>query len=292
MGWELKTTPVSMPATRELAREFAEMTPAPHDRALSKRRLDIYEKLVEARQFRPVTWARAWCLETQDWYRVNGKHTSVLLSERFKTIPRGFHVIVENYECDTLEDVARLYATFDSKTQSRTANDIYVSFAHVNPQLREMSSRFIQSLVSGVGYHTWGEDYWAKQPADRAEEILDHVPFCLWCREMFDQKERDYRHLTRQAVIAAMLGSWLRSVDKATAFWGLVRDESGPEPTTGDRVLAKWLFTSKIKGRAVKSGAVTVREMYVRCIQGWNAWRRGEKTVLRYYPDKEVPNFV
>lgn len=293
MAWELKTTPVSLPATKELAREFAEMSPAPHDRPLSRRRLEVYHKLLESRQFRPVTWAKAWCLETQDWYRVNGKHTSTLLNE-VKVIPKGFSVIIESYECDTLEDVARLYGTFDSKMQSRTAQDIYISFAHVSPELRDMRGRFITSLVAGIGYHTWGEDYTKKQPAERAELLMDYLPFCSWAWGLLEVDSQETRNMSRQGVMAAMLQTFLKSAVKSTEFWTAVRDETGSSPDCPDRVLSKWLSQAKVKGRSpTRSGmTVTTREMVARCIHGWNAWRRGERTNLRYYADKEVPSAI
>jgi hypothetical protein len=291
MGWELKTTPVSVAATRELAKEFAEMTPAPHDRALSERRLEVYEKLVEGRQFRPVTWAKAWCLETQDWYRVNGKHTSVLLAERLKTIPKGFHVIIETYECDTLEDVAKLYATFDSKMQSRTARDIYLSFASTCPELAEMDGRFLTGVVSGMGYHSRGDDYWDMQPAERAEILLSDTDFVVWAWRLFGPPQENVGHvrkILRQGILAAMYGTYLKDRVRAEEFWKLVRDESSPTPDTPDRKLARYLATVTTR----QGGHMATREMMVKAIHAWNAWKRKEKSNLNYYKDKEVPKIL
>src|SRR5262249_19606940 len=132
MPWKLVGRPKTIRMTRSFAQEFAQMDPCPHDRPLSERRLSAYRALFLEGTFRPCTWARAYCEETRGWYRVNGKHTSTILS-MMENIPE-FYVTVEEYQCDSLNDVARLYATFDSKLQSRNARDIYISFAGTVPE--------------------------------------------------------------------------------------------------------------------------------------------------------------
>ncbi len=136
MGWKLISKPQTVRVTKKIAKEFAEMDPAPHDRPLSERRLQVYQRIFTDGGFRPCTWAKAICEETNGIYRVNGKHTSTFLSG-LETLPE-YYVTIEDYQCDTLEDVARLYATFDSKMQSRTASDINMSFAATIPELREL----------------------------------------------------------------------------------------------------------------------------------------------------------
>lgn len=109
MSWKLISRPKTQKVTKALAKQFAEMDAAPHDRPLSERRLQVYTRLLNEGQFRPVAWTLATCRETGGTYRINGKHTSVMLSN-LEDIPE-FYVTIEEYSCDTLEDVARLYAT-------------------------------------------------------------------------------------------------------------------------------------------------------------------------------------
>src|SRR4051812_22803639 len=111
MGWKLTGRPKTQKVTKALAKAFVDMEAAPHDRPLSERRLQVYEKLLYMGEFRPVTWASAYCVETGETYRVNGKHTSIMLSG-LEVLP-DFFVTIEEYECDTLQDVAKLYSTFD-----------------------------------------------------------------------------------------------------------------------------------------------------------------------------------
>lgn len=58
MSFKLVGKPVTLQVTRELAEEFVNMDPAPHDRPLSERRLQVYERLLNEGRFRPVTWAK------------------------------------------------------------------------------------------------------------------------------------------------------------------------------------------------------------------------------------------
>ncbi len=304
--WKLIGKPKTLRVTKKLATEFAEMDPAPHDRPLSERRLQVYQRLFNEGSFRPCTWASALCTETEGLYRVNGKHTSVLLSG-LDVLPE-YYVTVEEYECDTLEDVAKLYATFDSSLQSRTARDIYLSFAATVPELKVCPANTIVLAVTGMSLHL-GQSYLGtgttstrNQPAERAELLLEYPEFVLWLDSILSagsegraeaiKGRRHARHLMRQPVTAAMFACFQKSKLAAEQFWTAVRDETGTVPTLPDRKLARYLLTVGVeKGAGTKRvHPVSPREMYVKCLHGWNAWRKNEPTDLRYYADKDVPS--
>lgn len=300
MSWKLIDRPKTSRVTRAIATEFATMDPAPHDRPLSERRLVVYQRLLKSGSFRPVTWAKATCVETNSTYRVNGKHTSVMLSG-LETIPE-FYVTIESYECDTLDDVARLYSTFDSSIQSRSANDIYLSFAGTITELKGVRSRTITNAASGMAMSTWQMTYNTQhQPAERAELLLDHPDFVLWLDSIYHTGEEggrsltEAKHIHRVAVAAAMFDSWRKSQDDATTFWLAVRDETGTNPNNPDRVLAKFLSVSSVNtgnGSRVRRDfrRADPREIYVKCLHAWNAWRKGDTTRLNYHIDSEIPS--
>lgn len=298
MSWRLIDKPKTQAASKKLAKEFAEMDPAPQDRPLSERRLQVYEKIMRAGGFRPVSWASAYCISTSGTYRVNGKHTSVLLSGMEN--PPELYVTVERYECDELEDVARLYATYDSKMQSRTIGDINRSFAATIPELVDVASRNINLVVGAIAYFKQptasGRD--RDQPADRAEALFDNIGFALWIERLLGRRHGSGKtgHLCRMPVVAAMYGGYLKSQRDASAFWAAVRDETGERPDLPDRKLARWLLTatSRIGNRSDKPlrYRVSDREIYAKCVHGWNAWRKGESTNLNYYAEAKLPNIV
>jgi hypothetical protein len=309
MAWSLIDRPKTMKINKTLAEKYAEMEPAPHDRPLSERRLQIYERLFREGQFRPVTWASAYCKETGGLYRVNGKHTSILLAN-MTDLPE-FYVTVESYECDTLADVAALYATFDSRTQSRTAQDIYRSFAGTSSKLASISSRVISCCASGFNMWENRSGYEVKYHGDaveKAERLLEHEEVVVWVNDLLScEREKmggactkigrlESKHLARAPVVGAMFGTYLKYLKGATEFWTLVRDESGPINTTPDRKLARYLHQINVKSGGVILGAnpkgtrAEPREVIVKCIHAWNAWRGDQSTELRYYPNADIPD--
>src|SRR5579871_4306318 len=151
--WKMLEKPRTMLASKALVQELVEMEPAPYDRALSERRLLVYERILKEGSFRTVTWAAATCHETNNTYRVNGKHTATLLAKQ-NPIPE-FHVTVERYACDTLQDVANLYNTFDSSLASRTASDINRAFAATIRELDGCPPRIVDLTVKAAAFHAW-----------------------------------------------------------------------------------------------------------------------------------------
>jgi hypothetical protein len=297
MAWRVKSSPKAAKVTAKMAKEWAEMDTVQMDRTLSERRLGVYRRLLMRGEFRPVTWAKVWCKETGQEYRVNGKHTSTLLaSVDLKTVPDQ-QVIIETYEADSLEDVARLYSTFDSRQQTRTVGDINRSFASTIPELADLNDVQINLAVSALAFNLWPttEGGWAgkgKTAAERAELMFDNVDSILWINSLI-QKNPDCRHMWRVPVAAAMIGTYLKNKQGATQFWTAVRDETGANPDLPDRKLARWLLTMRVR---VSAGATEgkrwraePREFYVRCIHAWNAWRQNKPTDLKYYSESDIP---
>ncbi len=92
-------------------------------------------------------------------------------------------------------------------------------------------------------------------------------------------------------VVGAMFGTYNKNEQNSTVFWRAVRDETGETPNCADRRIAKYL--SLARNRSSYNTKATrlspVREIYVKCIHAWNAWRKNVTTNLNYHPDKEVP---
>ncbi len=292
--YELIEPPKTRKVTKVLAREFVEMDAAPNDRALSERRLAVYERIIQQQGFRPCCWARAHCVETGTVYRVNGKHTSTLFST-LDPLPE-LYVVIEDYKCETLEDVARLYGSFDSRTQSRTAREINASFAGTVAELADVPRKIIDVCVSGISFHLWGSQYGQRPAAERAELMLDQVEFVLFTEDLVGAGHSSdaYRKLGRGPVAAAIFATYKKAPNKAKEFWEAVRDETGSVPSLPDRKLAKFLVVA-----AVDTGVgsqryrkAEAREFYVRSLHAWNAWRRGENTDLKYYKDAKIPTVI
>lgn len=290
--WNYEERPKTVRASKALVAEFCNMTPAPRDRPLNERKLAAYHRILSQGSFRPVTWASAKCKETGETYRVNGKHTSLMLSEH-ESIPE-FYINLERYSCDTLEGVANLYSTFDTRESSRNTSDINASFAGTIPELADVPSRIVNLSVTAIAYNKWLNGYTLQPATERAALLLDNVPFVMWLHEILSASPKP-KHLLRGAVCAAMCGSFEKSRKDASEFWTAVRDETGPAPSTSDRRLNKFLCMHAVAlgkgGASTGNRKATAKEFYVKCIHAWNAWRRGETTDLKYFAAAKIPSF-
>lgn len=293
MSWKLTGQPKTQRVTEALARKFSEMEPAPDDRPLSENRLRVYQKIIQEGNFRPCQWAAAYCKETGGTYRVNGKHTSTLMSA-LDPLPE-LYATVEYYECDTLHDVSRLYATYDSKMMARNANDIYHSFAACVPDLKNVARRVIERVPGAITYAVYQDEGRSKtQPPDRAEYLLEYPDFAVWVDKIIGS---GVTHLGRVPVMAAMFLTYQRAPRIAAEFWAAVRDETGEKPDLPDRKLAKWLLlNSGSVSRRQQSTRIDARyrirdrEYFVKCLHAWNAYREGSGTNLNYHANAKVPD--
>ncbi|VTR92126.1 unnamed protein product [Gemmata massiliana] len=298
MVWTLNGVPEATYVTSELANNFANMEAAHTDRPLSDRRLEVYQRYLESGEFRPVVWAKAFCKETKKFYRVNGKHTSTLFSQL--DLPRipPLLAIVEEYVCDTLADVARLYNTYDSTVQGRSSGDINKAVSACIPSLDEVDGKFINLAVAALAFAedptTQGRFVGSSEDStrhaltapERAEVLNEHTDEVLWLYKLTGNKLKGSL-LHRVPVAAAIVTTKRVDENAALEFWTAVRDRSGPSPDCQDRVLGEFLMTSKLKSDGNHS-----REFYCRCLSHWNYWRKGEKKVVRYLMDSPIPQVV
>lgn len=284
--------------TTSLARRFWEMDPAPGDRLTSERRMQMYERILRQGGFHPPTWASATCEETGGEYRVNGKHTSGLFLGLAAEFP-GHTAIIEKYKCRTLEDVSRLYGTFDSAIMSRRAADINRSVAATVTELADVPATVINACVSGIAQNmergAW-RNVSNRPLGERAEALFDHTDFVLWVNSVLGAGDQT-RHIRRQGVICAMFDTFQKNKAQATAFWCAVRDETGPRPTNPDRALARWLLTtivtSKANARSKEKKKADAREFYVNGLIAWNAFRESrEIKAFKYRESMKVPKCV
>ncbi len=293
--WKLTGHPKTQQVTSELARKFANMDAAPDDRPVSENRLRVYEKLMREGKFRPMTWAAAVCKETGGTYRVNGKHTSILCAELpLKEIPH-LYAVVEYYDCEDLGDVSRLYSTFDSKMQSRTVSDINRSFAACVPQLEHIPLHTVNMCISAIWYSSIQKEYGGVPPQERAEVLFDHHDFVAWVDNIIGRKNQ-FNYLKKYATVAAMYLTWSKAPRIATDFWQEVRDDTGPSPQSPSRVLSRFLLMTYGRGNSLRSRRnlmtarpVQPRELFVKSLHSWNAYRMGEQTRLAYHPNAEIP---
>lgn len=301
-GWRQTGKPQTARITKKLATEFALMTPAPGDRPLSPRRNDLYKAFIKAKMFRSPEWAKAYCKETRTTYRVNGKHTSGIMAG-WDAAEDGqypeLYATIATYECDELKDVAELYATFDSKSTTRTNTDINWMFASAVPELAGINKWIIDRLVTGINFSPSKGTYAAKTPTERAEVLLTETDFCVWMyHNLIANVTKDVSakqgRLMRSSVTSAIYQTYKVNKEHALAFWMAVREETDPTPDTPARKLARYLsqvtlYRFRTSTTREAKSVVDIREMGAKCLHAWNAYRSGSPTDLRYYPAAPYP---
>lgn len=299
MAWTMKGEPKTVAVTPKLAETYRDMEAVYTDRPLKQRRVDKYKQMVEEGKFRPALWARAYCKETKRWYRVNGKHVSTLFCDlNLKSYP-NLRVTLEDYQCDTLADLADLYSTFDSAIQSRTATDVYVSFAATIPKLAHVTPRTLRLVVTALAFAKWpdnnGRGGNLTSQTDRAALLFDGVDDVLWLIPLLGPigGSNDERCMQRAPVNGAMVLTYRKDCKAATAFWLAVKNNTGAE----DMLPARRLHTHLIKtglggGSSHKKNLTTPRAHFVHCVRAWNAWRTGTVLDMNYSPEESLPEVV
>ena len=292
MAWRERERPRFVRLTQKLAETFAAMQSAPHDRPLTNSRIAFFRNEIAAGRFRTCEWASAFCEATGETYRVNGKHTSSIFATMNGEMP-DIMVSVQTYDCETLEDVADLYSTFDSQQSARKSSDINRIHSAAHPDLIGLPARVINVAVSGMAFAFWERGAWGHTSMQRAVLMLKCPEFPVWLNTVASENPSDSKIIMRTGPAAAMFKTWLKDTPAATTFWQLVRDGSGKDHHSADRILNKHLLMTTTMSGGGTGGAkkkiASVHEMYIRCLHAWNAWRSNEKTSLRYTAGCKTP---
>lgn len=282
--------PKLVPLTARLAAKFATMDRFPRDREIQKNRTDFLREEINSGRFRGCEWASCHVKEVGVTYRMNGKHSSNIFHEMYtaeQPVPDCM-ILVREYECDTMEEASRLFATFDAKQNARSKADVIRGFAVASSATADFSPRLLSVLTAAVAYTTWGDAYRRYSPADQAALLLQHEEFATWIKDLVGGKNKA-KHMIRMSVFAAMLKTWEKDADAALEFWTEIRDDSDAPKDAPQRVLYRYLVQAKVGGRDATE-RVGEKEVLSKCLQAWNAWRAKEKTVkLKYAKDAALP---
>jgi len=290
--WRKSESTKVLKATKSLATEWANMEGVPNDRLLDPVREARRKKDLDEGRLRDIEWSKCFCEETGKWYRINGKHTSNMLSKQ-ETIPSDLQIAVQTYHADTLADAADLYATFDDRSSLRTLGDISKATMAAVPELVEFPKKFIGLAVTGMSLAIDGIPPPKRiSAADKARRLVTDTQFVIWLHEIFIS-EKTAKHLWRGPVVAAIYSTYQKNRKDAFQFWILVRDETSTSPNTADRKLARWLNSVSIDNGqgaiAPRHKKTNTKECMAKCLTAWNAWRKGMPSDLKYYPEKRIP---
>lgn len=196
--------------TPKLALEFMKMETVRNERDLSRGRLRHHLGLLRDGRFFSSIIAKAHCKEDGQTYRVNGQHVSHVWNwcTKYPNIPDdvkalcGFRspadvpklpkleAMVDEWECDTYEDVVEAFRYYDASESVRSRTDILSVAAGEYEELQGVPGPMLNQLLSGIAYY----DRWIKTQGDALLGVEDlHVTGAKSRPSLLKHKEvRDY----------------------------------------------------------------------------------------------------
>ena len=205
------------PLTPELAERFKSMTPSPTERVFDPARAKMLREKAEAGQLIAFNWAIAKIGDKE--YRVNGQHSSAVLSELNGQFPQGLKVHLDTYAVDNTDGLALLFRQFDSRKSGRTPTDVSGAYQGLYPALSDVSRSAAKLAVEGVA---WFDRHVEGLPAPKGDDVYTLFgktalhDFIRWVGEVFSIKTPELR---RQTIVAAMYGTFDKNEAEARKFW-------------------------------------------------------------------------
>jgi len=216
-------------------------------------------------------------------------HTRAELWERGE-LARPEELLVDVWECDTIEDVKELYTRFDNQLASETAPD------KASGSLREIglapTSRLLKknSFTSAIRYSyelivgrfeeedRFNEIYIASRAFREELNILDQIDFSP--------------SLAYRGVIIAIITTARVDGIGCMEFWRKVSENQGMKSQNmQDAVQALLTYLQGIKGAKNTSSSSVIMDMFEVCISGYDAYKKnhmfnatGKKNILHRIP--------
>jgi len=277
----------SLPLTKELAEKHRSTTPSPTERDLDKTRVAYLADKAAAGELLPFQWAVARLGD--DVYRINGHHSSTMLSSLNGSFPERLTVHFDEFKVDTLNDLALLFRQFDARKSSRSSADVSGAYQGIHDDLDGAPKDFAKLAVEGIAWYQkniLGSRYKLGDDQYNLFEVQGHHPFILWVSSIHSVKTPEMKSAP---ISAAMYATFVVNEAEARVFWDVVsRGGDIANDTAPATVLDTWL--KAIKAKEFSKKPIKPMEVYQGCIVAWNAYRDGRDltTGIKYKVDKGV----
>jgi len=274
-----------VPLTLEIAKHFSRMTTLQGDRdpdsAKGVRRVAWLSTQLKAGQFYSPVWSTVQVSdENNKKYRVDGGHSSQMLTMAGSYFPKDMNVTIREFRAPHIGAARDLYEQFDQARSTRTVADFIKCRAGYVPKLVNISPTAIDVAIRGIAFHLCLHN---TNGYDRLDFIPMYPDFIVWSGILTGT-----RHLQKSGVIGAAFATWAFDETLANEFWTMVREEAGKTKECPTRVLAKFLQDILLD----RSIQWPPRALYVKCCHAWNAWRGGRGTSLKYTNGAPLPKLV
>lgn len=273
----------SKPLTPELAKQFSEMEPSPTERDLSPARMKHLRDKADRGLLVTFNWAIAKLGDKQ--MRMNGQHSSALLSQMNGDMPAGLTVHLDEYSVESPEGLAMLFRQFDDRKSGRTTGDVAGAYQGLFPDLQPLPKAVAKLGVEGVAWYRRMIEGAAVPSSDDVYVMFNEPglhPFLLWMGELFSIKTPELR---RPPIAAAMYATFIKNETEARTFWddvargGVEFNDDAPQT-----VLDEWLKRAKEEKMDLKPA-----HYYQGSTFAWRAFREGKPiTTIRFDSKKPL----
>lgn len=271
--------------TPNIARKMLEFNTLETQRNLKPKHINYLSEKMRNNEFRTGELA----------FATNGKGEKILVNGQHQlkacvATNEPFVAMVEEFEYRDPMELSLLYRQFDSHAMRTQPDMVKVEADSLG---LDWPLTLANLLVGAI---------FLKFPMDRAihrsykiEQLKYHLDVGNFVvNELFERQPNKYLFLKRVAVIASVLKTWEKHQAMTKTFWFDVRDGENLKKKDPTYKLREFLLThTTIKGRGSHHyRKADDKEIQVRCIHAWNAFRRGESTLMRFYPDKPIPKVI
>lgn len=230
--------------TPALVEEFAGMTASPTEREINTSRINHLRLKIEMGLAMPFQWAKA--RYNGEWFRVNGQHSSTMLSEYGENLPEGLKAHIDSYEIADRGALALLFRQFDDRKSGRSQDDVSGAYKGLEEALSGVSRKaarlaaegiaWYRKRIDGVSIGVMGDD---RYQLIHEEQYQD---FILWIGSLIGPKQPEMK---KASLVSAMYSSWIADRKDAENFWKEVA--SGAQDLDEDHpayVLSEWLLNA------------------------------------------------
>ncbi len=276
--------------TGALAEQFLTKNNYPGQRPKRPRIVEQFKRKMRENKFLPKTAHIVLGRLGNTEYLMNGQHVCTAIVEESTKIS----CIVQKYKCETREDLADLFQSYDRHLQ-RTLRDLIHSETDglKKPEWTlRLTSLFVTGLVSlyGLDSPTNGEK--GRSVKDmKLEKLGEHIVECDHVHSILKGYEKQSRHLLRAAVCHAMILSFQKKPQIARRFWIEVRDGGYDGETLAitspTHLLRDFLKDHVVQGSGfgdnIAKKGISSRQMTATCILHWNAYRTNTPVKKYHY---------
>lgn len=255
------------------------------DRPLKNGHVDYLLQSMRRGTFHPELVNVIVCKHEGEIYRMNGQHTA--WARIYMDSDYACQVNYLVYTAKSEDDMRTLYASIDRSSPRTRANVInsYLAGTEEFSGVKALTMRVVP-----MGFAMW---YW-KTKHERHQHDGDDVAFLLRtdqydlarkvCSFLDKYSSRDFKHIQRAPVVAAMFATFHKAPQIALEFWVPVATGTGIEKIGDPRLkLRNALQVAAVDvGNGSHSDKKTVSQefMYRQCIIAWNAFREGRSLQL------------